>query len=78
MMYRIRNGKSWSTDEVNFKGINKHTVRSAMSLVSKSLAEDIRPKVEGRKVFRSIAVGRYPFGVTLSPDGTKAYVGNMG
>ncbi len=34
--------------------------------------------VEGRKVLRSIAVGRYPFGVTLSPDGTKAYVANVG
>ena len=34
--------------------------------------------VESQKLIRSIAVGRYPFGVTLSPDGTKAYVANVG
>ncbi len=30
------------------------------------------------KVERSIGVGRYPFGVALSPDGTRAYVVNVG
>lgn len=34
--------------------------------------------VESRSVRRSIGVGRYPFGVTLSPDGKKAYVANVG
>ncbi|MBX7257753.1 MAG: bifunctional YncE family protein/alkaline phosphatase family protein, partial [Candidatus Hydrogenedentes bacterium] len=31
-----------------------------------------------QKVVRSVAVGRYPFGVTLSPDGKRAYVANVG
>ena len=31
-----------------------------------------------RKVVRSIAVGRYPFGLTLSPNGKRAYVANVG
>ncbi|GMV99544.1 MAG: phosphoesterase [Candidatus Hydrogenedentota bacterium] len=30
------------------------------------------------KVSRSIGVGRYPFGIALSPDGSKAYVANVG
>jgi YVTN family beta-propeller protein len=34
--------------------------------------------VEGRRVTRSIPVGRYPFGITLSPDGGRAYVANVG
>ncbi|MFA6244800.1 MAG: YncE family protein, partial [Candidatus Hydrogenedentales bacterium] len=34
--------------------------------------------VAGQKVLRSIPVGRYPFGVTLSPDGKRAYVANVG
>jgi len=33
---------------------------------------------EQRDVVKSIAVGRYPFGITLSPDETKAYVANVG
>lgn len=31
-----------------------------------------------RKVINSIPVGRYPFGITLSPDGQRAYVANVG
>lgn len=34
--------------------------------------------VANRRVLRSIPVGRYPFGVTLSTDGKKAYVANVG
>ncbi len=34
--------------------------------------------VPAQKVLRSIPVGRYPFGITLSPDGTKAYIANVG
>lgn len=34
--------------------------------------------VDSQKVTRSIGVGRYPFGITLSPDGAKAYVANVG
>lgn len=34
--------------------------------------------VAGKKVRRSIAVGRYPFGIALSPDETRAYVANVG
>lgn len=34
--------------------------------------------VPGRRVLRSIPVGRYPFGITLSPDGTRAYIANVG
>ncbi len=34
--------------------------------------------VQAGKVVRSIAVGRYPFGITLSPDGRKAYIANVG
>lgn len=30
------------------------------------------------KVAASIPVGRYPFGITLSPDETRAYVANVG
>ena len=31
-----------------------------------------------REVIRTIAVGRYPSGIALSPDGAFAYVGNEG
>jgi YVTN family beta-propeller protein len=34
--------------------------------------------VEERKVENSIAVGRHPFGVALSPDESRAYVANVG
>ncbi len=34
--------------------------------------------VESQSVRKSIGVGRYPFGITLSPDGKKAYVANVG
>ena len=34
--------------------------------------------VAERRVLRSIPVGRYPFGIALSPDGTRAYVANVG
>jgi len=34
--------------------------------------------VGDQKVLRSIPVGRYPFGITLSPDGKRAYVANVG
>ncbi len=34
--------------------------------------------IEERKVENSIAVGRHPFGVALSPDETRAYVANVG
>ncbi|NUN95033.1 MAG: bifunctional YncE family protein/alkaline phosphatase family protein [Candidatus Omnitrophica bacterium] len=33
---------------------------------------------ERRKVIRSIPVGRYPFGIALSPDGRRAFVANVG
>ena len=32
----------------------------------------------GRRVVGTVGVGRYPFGITLSPDGTRAYVANVG
>jgi len=32
----------------------------------------------GRKAVGSVRVGRYPFGVALSPDGRRAYVANVG
>ncbi|MCH7731516.1 MAG: hypothetical protein IIB44_03225 [Candidatus Marinimicrobia bacterium] len=31
-----------------------------------------------KKVLHNVAVGRYPFGITLSPDETKVYVANIG
>ena len=34
--------------------------------------------VAQQKVVNSIPVGRYPFGIALSPDGTRAYVANVG
>jgi len=34
--------------------------------------------VEKRRVARSIGVGRSPFGITLSPDESRAYVANVG
>ncbi len=34
--------------------------------------------VDKRRVIRSIPVGRYPFGIALSPDGTRAFVANVG
>lgn len=34
--------------------------------------------VEGRKVLRSIPVGRYPFGIALSPNERRAYIANVG
>ena len=34
--------------------------------------------VADRRVIASVPVGRYPFGVTLTPDGTRAYVANVG
>ncbi|MBI5092041.1 MAG: hypothetical protein HZB26_06300 [Candidatus Hydrogenedentes bacterium] len=34
--------------------------------------------VAGRKVLRSIPVGRYPFGLALSTDGRRAFVANVG
>jgi len=34
--------------------------------------------VEKRQVVRSIGVGRSPFGITLSPDESRAYVANVG
>ena len=34
--------------------------------------------VAERKVLRSISVGRYPFGLALSLDGTRAFVANVG
>ena len=34
--------------------------------------------VEKRAVVHSVQVGRYPFGIALSPDGTKAFVANVG
>jgi len=33
---------------------------------------------ESRKVVKNIAVGRYPFGIALSPDEMKVYVANVG
>jgi DNA-binding beta-propeller fold protein YncE len=34
--------------------------------------------VPEKKVVRSVAVGRYPFGLTLHPSGKRAYVANVG
>ncbi|MBI1319268.1 MAG: hypothetical protein GC168_10040 [Candidatus Hydrogenedens sp.] len=34
--------------------------------------------VEKQEVLTSIEVGRYPFGIALSPDGTRAFVANVG
>ncbi|MEI7898557.1 MAG: hypothetical protein WCJ26_16090, partial [bacterium] len=34
--------------------------------------------VPGRRVAGSVPVGRYPFGIALSPDETKVYVANVG
>ena len=34
--------------------------------------------VESRELVQSVPVGRYPFGITLSPDESKAYVANVG
>ena len=34
--------------------------------------------IAAQKVINSIPVGRYPFGITLSPDGRRAYVANVG
>jgi YVTN family beta-propeller protein len=34
--------------------------------------------VEKQSELHSVSVGRYPFGIALSPDGTKAYVANVG
>jgi YVTN family beta-propeller protein len=34
--------------------------------------------VSQRKLIASVDVGRYPFGITLSPDGSKVYVANVG
>lgn len=34
--------------------------------------------VAERKVLRSIPVGRYPFGIALSPDESRAYIANVG
>jgi len=34
--------------------------------------------IKQRKLVNRVRVGRYPFGVTLSPDGKKAYVANVG
>jgi YVTN family beta-propeller protein len=31
-----------------------------------------------QRIIASVAVGRYPFGITLSPDGSRAYVANVG
>jgi YVTN family beta-propeller protein len=31
-----------------------------------------------RKMIATVSTGRYPFGITLSPDGLKAYVANVG
>lgn len=33
---------------------------------------------ESKKLIHSVPVGRYPFGIQLSPDGQKAYVANVG
>ncbi len=33
---------------------------------------------EQKKVLHNISVGRYPFGVCLSPDESRAYVANVG
>ncbi len=33
---------------------------------------------ESKKLIHSVPVGRYPFGIQLSPDGKKAYVANVG
>lgn len=33
---------------------------------------------QAKKIAASIPVGRYPFGITLSPDETRAYVANVG
>ncbi len=33
---------------------------------------------QAEKIVASISVGRYPFGITLSPDETRAYVANVG
>ncbi len=33
---------------------------------------------EKKKLVRSVPVGRYPFGIQLSPDGREAYVANVG
>ena len=34
--------------------------------------------MQTEKIVSSISVGRYPFGITLSPDDTRAYVANVG
>ena len=34
--------------------------------------------VNTRTILHNVPVGRYPFGITLSPDNTKAYVANVG
>jgi len=33
---------------------------------------------QARRLIHSVPVGRYPFGITLSPDETRAYVANVG
>ena len=33
---------------------------------------------QARELIHSVPVGRYPFGITLSPDETRAYVANVG
>jgi len=34
--------------------------------------------VQSKKILHNVPVGRYPFGITLSPDNKKAYVANVG
>lgn len=34
--------------------------------------------IQSQKIIQSIPVGRYPFGIALSPDGNKVYVANVG
>lgn len=68
ILYRVRNGKSYATD---FSFANKEGAQTTYDTVMRSIIADIRPNVEGRKVF-------IPRGLKYGlPATEKQFTGNL-
>lgn len=70
------NGRAFSSSYIGDMAISKDGKRlyAVDQLNFRMLVLDL----ENSTVLQSIAVGRYPFGITLSADESKAYVANVG
>ena len=48
IVYRIRNGSAWATE---FEYEDTSRIRKALKIVTNSIVEDVRPNVEGKKIY---------------------------